>query len=264
MFCPICFCHIFCIQCVWLFGHVYTYTYTTSWRRLGSSQRCCVGGLSPKRPQFLSRHQGVPWWGELLLPAPPWEFLGEHEEMWKWIDIHIHTQIRNHVFCQTCLAPPCQVVCIRCVTMCTSERSLTSTCEATGLGDFALVAARLGWGAGHATHPITCKPSDVILFAVTCLCFVQYVFVTFSASSVCDCLVMCIHIHIRFLFIPYVNWLPDTHNCKGITVGCVAQLQHICTYVCFGLKFPMRACALISNKKISDILVKFVSWHPKP
>ena len=69
--------------------------------------------------------------------------------------------------------------------MCTSERSLTSTCEATGLGDFALVAARLGRGAGHATHPITCKPSDVILFAVTCLCFVQYVFVTFSASSVC-------------------------------------------------------------------------------
>ena len=89
------------------------------------------------------------------------------------------------MFCQTCLAPPCQVVCIRCVTMCTSERSLTSTCEATGLGDFALVAARLGRGAGHATHPITCKPSDVILFAVTCLCFVQYVFVTFSASSVC-------------------------------------------------------------------------------
>ena len=24
----------------------------TSWRRLGSSQRCCVGGLSPKRPQI--------------------------------------------------------------------------------------------------------------------------------------------------------------------------------------------------------------------
>ena len=73
-----------------------------------------------------------------------------------------------------------------------------------------------------------------------------------------------IYIHIQFLFIPYVNWLPDTHNCKGITVGCVAQLQHICTYVCFGLKFPMRAYALISNIFFSDILVKFVSWHPKP